>query len=105
MTNDGWRESRSSRRKRKKRNKEQGNVDWEPNPIKGVLGKRTVEIQKTIRSRPTAPQPAGLFMARYAGKCKACNESIAIGDWVSKSRVKGVVHPRCICKDRENSVG
>jgi len=78
---------------------------WDTNPITGVLGGRTVEIQKTIRSRPTAPQLPGLFMTKYAGRCKACDGPIAMGDWVSKSRVKGMVHPRCICKDRENSVG
>jgi len=104
MTDDGWRQSRSSRRKRKKRNNGQGNVDWDPNPIKGVLGKRTVEIQKTVRSKPSASQLPGLFLSKYAGKCKACSEPIAIGEWVSKSRMKGVVHPRCIGKDRENSL-
>lgn len=98
----------ASKNKNKKNSKHRRGkkAPWDANPIVGVVGKSSgLAIVKTIRSRPTAPQPAGLFMARYAGKCKACNESIAIGDWVSKSRVKGVVHPRCICKDRENSVG
>jgi hypothetical protein len=103
VNNDGWTESRSSKRKRTKRNFQQ-NVDWNPNPIKGVLGKRAVEIQKTIRSKPSASQLPGLFLSKYAGRCKACSEPIAIGEWVSKSRIKGVVHPRCIGKDRENSL-
>lgn len=98
----------ASKKKNKKNSKyrRRKKASWDVNPIVGVVGKSSgLAIVKTIRSRPTAPQPVGLFMARYAAKCKTCNELIAIGDWVSKSRVKGVVYPRCICKDRENFVG
>ena len=70
-------------------------------------------ILKTVRNNPAGQQPPGLFLTEYSGRCTACSEPITEGDWVSKSRVKGVsksrgkgmVHPKCIGIDRENSLG
>jgi hypothetical protein len=75
-------------------------IDWKKVRAKGALDVDTVF---TVAGRRTPNQKPGLSLSRYAGKCHACEGDIVKGEWVSKSKIKGIVHPKCIGKDNEQA--
>lgn len=80
-----------------KKKKGRRKPDWKKVRAKGALD---IETVFTIYRNKPVERP-GLRQSKRETKCNACGGIIEKDEWVSKSRIAGVVHPKCIGKDNE----